>query len=139
MIRLRNFFRHNGGASALEFAIITPILAAVLVYGFDAWELINRKQDMHAAINATAHYYMGGGGDDPTAQSIGMSGWPNTPSDAQIAISKACLCGGSGWDCNTVCTVTNQAPETLVTITATDQWNGLHPAPLSETETVRVR
>jgi Flp pilus assembly protein TadG len=136
---LRKYLRNRGGASALEFAIIAPILAGLTVYGFDAWELINRKQDMHAAINATAHYYMGGGGDDPTAQSIGMSGWPNTPADAAIKISKACLCGGAAWDCSTVCTSTNQAPELLVTITATDQWTGLKPAPLAETETVRVR
>jgi Flp pilus assembly protein TadG len=139
MTLLRKFLRHSSGASALEFAIIAPILAGLVVYGFDAWELINRKQDMHAAINATAHYYMGGGGDDPTAQAIGMSGWPNTPADAKITLSSACICGGAAWDCNTVCTTTQQAPEIHVTITATDQWNGLHPAALSESETLRVR
>ena len=139
MTRLRKFLRHCGGGSALEFAIITPILAGLVVYGFDAWELINRKQDMHAAVNATANYYMGGGGDDPTAQSIGMSGWPNTPGDANISISRACTCAGAPTSCSTVCAATQQAPETRVTITATDQWTGLHPAPLSELETVRVR
>jgi Flp pilus assembly protein TadG len=139
MTLLRKFLRQSSGASALEFAIIAPILAGLTVYGFDAWELINRKQDMHASVNAVAHYYMGGGSDVPTAQSIGMSGWPNTPADAQINISSACICGGAAWDCNTVCTTTQQAPEIHVTITATDQWTGLRPAPLSETETLRVR
>lgn len=136
---LRKFFRHRGGASALEFAIIAPILAGLVVFGFDAWELINAKQDMHAAVNATAHFYMGGGDTDSTAQSIGMQGWPNTPSDANIAISRACTCAGAGSGCSTVCAATQQAPEIRVTITATHQWNGMHPAALAESETVRVR
>lgn len=139
MTLLRKFLRHAGGASALEFAIISPILAGLVIYGFDAWQLINRKQDMHAAINATAHYYMGGGSDDPTAQSIGMSGWPNRPGDGQVAIVRACSCAGVGSDCSTVCAVTQQAPEIRVTMTATSQWTGLRPSALSETETVRVR
>jgi Flp pilus assembly protein TadG len=136
---LRKFLRHNGGASAIEFAIITPILAGLVIYGFDAWELINRKQDMHAAINASAHYYMGGGPDDSSAQTIGMSGWPNRPGDAAVTIVRACTCSGATADCSVVCAATQQAPEIRVTMTATDYWNGLHPAALSETETIRVR
>ena len=139
MTALRKFLSHQGGASAVEFAIIAPILAGLLVLGFDAWQLINRKQDMHAAINAGAHYYMGGGGDDPTGQSIGVSGWPNRPGDGQVAIARACTCAGAASDCSTVCAATQQAPEVRVTLTATNQWTGLHPAALSESETVRVR
>lgn len=136
---LRKFLRHTGGASAIEFALITPILAGLTIYGFDAWQLINRKQDMHAAINAGAHYYMGGGDDDPTAQSISLTGWPNTPSDAQITIARACSCAGAGSDCSTLCAATQQAPEIHVTLTAKTHWNGIQPALLSESETVRVR
>jgi Flp pilus assembly pilin Flp len=139
MTLLRKFFRHDGGASAVEFAIISPILAGLVIYGFDAWQLVNRKLDMHAAINAGAHYYMGGGSDDPTAQSISMSGWPNRPGDGQINIGRACSCAGAGSDCNTLCAATQQPPETRITLTSTEQWNGLRPAALSEAETVRVR
>jgi Flp pilus assembly protein TadG len=139
MTLLRNFLRHKGGASAVEFAIISPILAGLVIYGFDAWQLINKKQDMHAAINAGAHYYMGGGDDDPTAQSISVQGWPNTPSDGQITIGRACSCAGAGSDCNTLCAATQQAPEIHVTLTATSQWTGINPAALAESETVRVR
>jgi len=139
MTLLRRFLRHSGGASAVEFAILSPVLAGLLIWGFDAWQLINRKQDMHASINAMAHYYMGGGDDDPTAQSIGMNGWPNTPGDAALSIARACSCAGGASDCNTVCAATQQAPEVRVTMTAKTQWNGLHPAALSEAETVRVR
>lgn len=139
MRSIRAFLKHQGGASLIEFAIITPILAVVLVSGWDTWELINHKQDMHAAVAAGAHYYMGGGTDDPTAQTVGLSGWPNRPSDGQVTIVRACTCAGSPTSCSTVCTVTQQAPETRVTLTATTQWNGMHPAALSEAETIRVR
>jgi Flp pilus assembly protein TadG len=139
MRSLRRFPQHRGGGSAVEFAIIVPILAGLLISGFDAWQLINRKQDMHAAINAGAHYYMGGGADDPTAQAISLSGWPNRPGDAQVAISRACTCAGAGSSCTTVCAATQQAPEIRVTLTAQSQWTGLTPAALSESETVRVR
>ena len=139
MMFLRKYLKGRNGTSAIEFAIIAPILAGLTVYGFDAWQLINAKQDMHAAINASAHYYMGGGGDDPTAQTIGISGWPNTPSDAQVSISRACTCAGGSSDCNTVCAATQQAPEIRVTLTAQSQWTGLRPAALTESETVRVR
>jgi Flp pilus assembly protein TadG len=136
---LRKYLRHTSGASALEFAILAPVLAGLVIWGFDTWELINRKQDMHAAINATAHYYMGGGPDDTSAQSIGMSGWPNRPGDAALAISRACSCAGVVSDCSTVCAATQQAPEIRISMKATEQWNGLQPAPLSESETIRVR
>jgi Flp pilus assembly protein TadG len=139
MTLLRKFLRQNGGASAVEFAIISPILAGLVIYGFDAWQLINKKQDMHAAVNAGAHYYMGGGEDDPTAQSISLNGWPNLPSDGKVAINRACFCAGVGSGCSTLCAATQQAPEIHITLTATSQWNGLQPAALSEAETVRVR
>lgn len=136
---LRTFARHRGGASAIEFAIVTPILAGLLISSLDAWQLISRKQDMHAAVNAGAHYYMGGGTDDPTAHSISLSGWPNRPGDGQMSISRACSCAGAASVCSTLCAATQQAPEIRVTLNARTQWNGLQPAPLSESETVRVR
>jgi Flp pilus assembly protein TadG len=136
---LSTFARHKGGGSAVEFAIIAPILAGLLISGFDTWQLINRKQDMHAAIVAGAHYYMGGGTDDTTAQTIGISGWPNHPGDGQITISRACTCAGGASGCSTVCAATQQAPEIRVTLNAQSQWNGINPAALSESETVRVR
>jgi Flp pilus assembly protein TadG len=136
---LRDFLKRQGGTSAIEFAIIAPILAGLTIYGFDTWQLINAKQDMHAAINATAHYYMGGGSDDPTGQSIGLSGWPNKPSDAAMTIVRACTCAGVAATCSSICSTTQQATEIHLTMTATHQWNGLHPAALSETENVRVR
>jgi Flp pilus assembly protein TadG len=136
---LRDFLRGRDGTSAIEFAIIAPILAGLTIYGFDTWQLINRKQDMHAAINASAHYYMGGGTDDGTGQSIGLSGWPNTPADAKMTIVRACTCAGAGADCASICPATQQATEIHLTMTATTQWNGLHPAALSESENIRVR
>jgi hypothetical protein len=68
-----------------------------------------------------------------------MSGWPNTPGDAAIALSRACSCAGAASDCSTVCAITQQAPEIHITITATEHWDGLRPAALSEAETIRVR
>jgi Flp pilus assembly protein TadG len=139
MTLLRKFLRQNGGASAVEFALISPVLAGLVIYGFDAWQLVNKKLDMHAAINAGAHYYMGGGEDDPTAQSISMSSWPNTPGDGAVSINRACFCAGASSGCGTLCAATQMAPEIHITLTSTSQWNGLQPAALSESETIRVR
>jgi Flp pilus assembly protein TadG len=136
---LRSFLRSQRGASVLEFAILAPILATMLVAGSDTWMELNRKQDMHAAIQAGAHYYMGGGTDDTVAPTVSLSGWANKPSDAKVTVVRACYCNGTTTDCSTVCTVTNQAPEAWITLTGTTQWNGLHPAALSESELVRVR
>jgi Flp pilus assembly protein TadG len=139
MTLLRKFLRHKGGASAIEFAIISPILAGLVIYGFDAWQLVNRKLDMHAATNAGAHYYMGGGADDPTAQTISLNSWPNKPGDGAVSVSRGCTCAGAASGCGTLCAATQQAPEIHITLTSTTHWNGLHPANLSEAETVRVR
>ena len=138
-LRRQAFLRQQGGASMVEFAILAPIMAGMLIYGWDTWLLINRKQDMHAAVNASAHYYMGGGGDDTAAQTIGLSGWPNTPSDAQLQIVRACSCAGAGSDCSTMCAATQMAPEIHITMTAKTQWNGMTPAALQESENIRVR
>jgi Flp pilus assembly protein TadG len=139
MKRLNAFLRDCRGTSAIEFAVIAPVLAGLLVGGWDAWLLINRKQDMHAAVNAGAHYYMGGGTNDTTGHDISISSWPNHPGDGAITISRACTCAGAGSDCNTVCAATQQAPEIRVTLNAQEHWDGLQPANLVESETVRVR
>lgn len=139
MATLRRCLCDKNGGSAVEFAIILPVLVGLLMAGYDTWLLINRKQDMHAAVATGLHYYMGGGVDDPAGQSISLSGWPNRPDDGKIAIGRVCTCAGSAASCGTVCASTGQAPEVRVTVTATTQWTGMHPAPLTEAETVRVR
>jgi Flp pilus assembly protein TadG len=137
--RLKPFLQDASGASAVEFAIIVPVLAAVVAGGFDLWQMINRKQDMHAAVAAGVHYYMAGGADDPTGQSISLSSWSHKPSDGTVSIARACICGGVAASCTVVCAATQQAPEVRVTVSANSQWTGMRPATLTESEVVRVR
>lgn len=135
----RHLLRDCSGTSAIEFAIIAPVLAGLLMGGFDIWQEVNRKQDMRASVAAGVHYYMGGGADDPTGRTISLSAWPNRPADGSISLARACTCAGAVSSCTVVCAATQQAPEVRVTVTAQSQWTGMRPAPLTESEVVRVR
>lgn len=136
---LTRYLKDRRGGSTVEFAVIVPILAGVLTWGLDSWLETSRKQDMHAAVQAGVHYYMGGGSDDTAAQTVVQNAWPNMPSGGTVTISRACTCAGASTSCSTLCAATALAPEIQITVAAQSQWTGLRPATLNESETARVR
>lgn len=136
---LRTFFKLNDGNAAVEFAVIAPLLAGVLLSGFAGWDAAQRRQDLGAALDLGTAYYLGGGTDDSDAKSRTMSGWDNAPGSANVTISRLCKCGSVTTTCNSLC-VADRPPATHVVISASaDYPDALVNKSITGTRTLRVR
>jgi Flp pilus assembly protein TadG len=140
MMRFLRALRDDRGVAALEFALIVPIMAALIVGGVDGWLRINQLSQMHSAIQAGARYYQAGGNDDGAAAQLALQAWSHSPQDAQVTTARSCTCGGVGASCSSLCTG-SALPNVYVTLTATGRFSDLvlGAQALNEGGTVRVR
>jgi Flp pilus assembly pilin Flp len=143
---LRSLCREEKGASALEFAVVGPVLAIVALGIIDGWSFASHKLDMNVAVKAAANYYYQGGTSDSSARDIALAAWPNPPDDADVAVSRACSCGDSVVSCSTLCSPNLSTPSTTITIEASSTWIAPFSAeplpteqPLSGKAIIRVR
>jgi Flp pilus assembly protein TadG len=131
--------RDRKGAALVEFGLIAPVLAAVVLGVINGATLLLAYNSMHTAVTGGAQYVMSGGQDLPTVQEVTLTAWSHHSSQASVTATKACLCGTVTSDCNTLCT-DQSVPQAFINISASDTYTG--PAgtvPISATQTVRVR
>jgi Flp pilus assembly protein TadG len=119
MKRLRRFFIHSGGVSAVEFALAAPILILVLAGIMTGWLYSMQLMEMRTAVKTGANYVLQGGADLDAAKGAVLSSWANKPSDANVQIFRECTCGGAVSTCSAVCTGSGAIPNMSVIITAT--------------------
>lgn len=137
--RLRAWRRDQSGAALVEFGLIAPVLAAVVLGIVNGATLLLAYNAMHTGVTAGAQYVMSGGQDLPTVQQIALSAWSGHSKQATVTATKSCLCGGSASDCSTLCT-DQTVPQAFITLVANDTYNG--PAgtqPITSQEQIRVR
>ena len=122
---LRRFRSHDGGGPAIEFGLIAPIMASVLLLSIDGWMRMSHVQNMAAAVSAGARYYQGGGLEDDKAVEVSLEAWAHPPDDAEVTITRE----SSG------------SPEqTFVTLEAKSTFTGLKGSEvLTQKEVVRVQ
>lgn len=139
MHRLHTFLRDARGAATAEFAVIAPVLIALLVGLMIAWEPATAMLRMRAAVHSGAAYVRNGGTDDAKAWSVVDQSWEKRPAGSVISISRACLCGQAATQCTTVC-ADQTPPSVYVTVRAseTDDDRAFGKT-LTSTEVVRVR
>ena len=131
--------RAVGGAAAVEFAIVTPFLAAMLIGVVQYGGMIIANQQMHDGVSAAAVYVMRGGSDATTIQSIATGTWPNKPSDAKVSVTQACSCAGVTQACSVLC-ADGSYPQSFTTISASGTYNGLWASQsMSTTQVVRTQ
>ena len=130
---IRRLLRHDGGAAAVEFAFVLPIIVAVLLLGVDGWLRLSQARDMSGALQTAARYYQNGGSDDDAAKTLGLAAWGTAPSGATLTVSRACTCSGASSSCS--------APQTLITLSAQSTFSSLTggSSQLSRQEVLRVR
>jgi Flp pilus assembly protein TadG len=136
-LRLFNhFLRSESGNSAVELAMVAPVIAGVAVVSFGVWASGSENQDARAALDAGAEYYMAGGSTDSAAQDVIRDAWRNRPSDGTVTSSRAYKCGETVAIETTVC-AGGRTPATYVTLTATGGGSEQHS--IHEERVVRVR
>ena len=121
---LRRLGRHGGGAAAVEFAIVMPFLAAMLIGVVQYGGMVIAYQQMHDGVSNAAVYVMRGGSDATTIKSIATSAWPNKPNDATVNVNQACSCAGTTQACNTLC-ADGSYPQSFTTISASGTYTGV--------------
>jgi Flp pilus assembly protein TadG len=139
MMRLARSLRDDRGVAAIEFALILPILVALVLFGMEGWMRINQVSQMRSALSSASRYYESGGSDDTAAAQLAIASWNHAPGDGAVNAVRSCTCGGVGAGCNTLC-AGNSLPNVYVTMTATGTFTGImHTAVLSQTGAVRIR
>lgn len=139
-LRLWGAFRDDAqGLAALEFALIAPLMAGLLLAGADGWLRISQHNDMRTALHSGARYYQAGGSDDAAANSLAMAIWASRPSDGTLQVTRSCACGAAPIVCSALCSGSNP-PAAYVTLTASGTFDGvLNSRRLSDSEVIRVR
>ena len=138
-MRLARSLKDDRGVAAIEFALILPIMVALVLAGIEGWSRINQVSQMRSAISSGARYYESGGSDDTAAATLAMAAWNHPPGDAVVTTARTCTCAGAGAACNSQC-ANNTLPNVYVTFTATGTFTGImHTALLTQNGGVRVR
>lgn len=136
---LRQLTAATEGAAAVEFALILPFLAAMLVGVVQYGGMIIANQQMHNGVSSGAVYVMRGGTDATAIHDVSYSAWPNKPADASVTVTQVCTCSGTTSTCSSLC-ADGSYPQSYTTITATGTYTGLWGSQsMSSTQTVRTQ
>ena len=143
---MRRFFRDESGVGAIEFALVSPLLAIVLLGTMSGWAYYQQNDLMRDAVEVAGKYFLQGGTSQTTGLAIANAAWTDKPADGQVALNETCTCAGAASGCGSVCS-DGSIPEKYWTIEASRVYkdpffidpifpNGL---PLYEREVIRVR
>jgi Flp pilus assembly protein TadG len=137
--RLQRLWDATGGAAAVEFALIIPMLAALVVAIGHYGGMVFANQQMHDGVASAAVYVMRGGSDATAIHNVAYNTWPNKPSDAAVTVSQVCKCGGAAAPCSSLCG-DGTYPQTFTTISSTGTYVGpLGSQSMSSSQVVRTQ
>lgn len=110
LARILAFLRDRHGGPAVEFALVAPLLAGLMVAAADVAHIAFERSDMLGAARSGSQYFMAGGTDVDRARTIIEQSWESMPDNARVAVSRVCECSGVSASCNLLC------PDTTVPI-----------------------
>jgi Flp pilus assembly protein TadG len=142
MTRPGSFRRSDGGVSGIEFALILPMLAIIVIGLFNGWSLYRTYEQMREAATASQNYLLQGGNNDARMLDIANQVWSSRPSEASANVSRACLCNSAAIACTALCVATQSPPQTFVTIRLSGVWTdtlNIASKPVAVELTTRVR
>ena len=119
--RLIQGLRDEAGLAAVEFAMVLPILCAVLLGITDGWSYVTSSLSMRAGVKTAANMVMAGSSNDSATQAAALSSWEKAPSDAQVTVTRTYQCGTTVVTPTTLCSG-SKAPSVYVQIQASATW-----------------
>jgi Flp pilus assembly protein TadG len=139
MVGLSNFRRDEGGGAAVEFGLVAPILALMLLAISQGAIMAIQFHDMRGAVHSGAQYVMGGGRDPVAIKAVASSAWTRKPSVASVDIAQSCKCGDAANSCTTLCAGKVQ-PRMFISVKANATFDAsVWKSPVTVEERVRVR
>ena len=122
------FVRDRRGAAAAEFALIVPLLAAMVVLTVDLGMGVYSKMQVENAAQAGAQYAIIHGFDSSSISSAVTNATSNSGINSSPAPSQFCGCasatGITATSCGALCS-TGNAPGTYVTVSAQGTYSTL--------------
>ena len=135
----KRFAKDRSGVTAIEFAMVAPMMAAAMVMTLDVSLYVVNRTRMHSGIRAGIQYLMDNGRDLTQLETIVAASWSEKPANYNIETERYCLCSDVRHACNILCD-DDSAPESYFSVSATGTLKGLvHDRELSATEELRVR
>jgi Flp pilus assembly protein TadG len=101
----RTFFKDRSGATAVEFALVAPVLVAVIAIGWSVWQGEQGVEQAKTALHAGALYYAAGGETESVAQTVVMNAWSSAPKHATASAVRTCYCDTTVISCSLQCAV----------------------------------
>jgi len=100
---LQRFLRDERGVSAVEFALIAPVLLFSLLGVVDLGHAVYQRADMESALRSGIQYFMNGGDDLARAETVVNASWTTKPDGVSVIAERFCMCGGVEHACNALC------------------------------------
>ncbi|WP_245426147.1 TadE/TadG family type IV pilus assembly protein [Mesorhizobium sp. WSM3862] len=129
----------------MEFALVLPVLCAVLFGIADGWSYVTSSMAMRAGVKTAANLLLAGATDDNAVQAAALASWQNKPGDAAVSVSRSYKCGTTVVTSTTIC-AGSKLPSVFVQIQASGTWIppftfGVFPhnSALGHQQVVRVR
>lgn len=100
------FFRNDDGAAAVEFGLIAPIVATVLIGVTTFGGTILAYNKMRQAISSGAQYALTVEDDVEAVQDVVNAAWDPAPTGSTVNAAKACYCADApttATDCSLNC------------------------------------
>ena len=136
----RRYLAERDGVAAVEFALLSPFLAAICLGLIDTSNYVVNGSAMQRAVRAGVQYTMAGGTDASTVTSLVRQSWTDIPAGANVTVSTACTCNSTAVSCSTQSCTVGGTPQKYSTITATATVVGmLASVPQTVSETIRVQ
>lgn len=140
MTGVARLIRNRGAASAVEFALIGPLLAFAVLALVDAVNFAVSITSMQRAERAGIQYFMNGGTSTTAASGIVTTTWKNKPANYTVNTTDVCMCGNASQTCGSNSCANGSAYSSTMVITATGTVTGiLMPFRESKSEAIRVQ
>lgn len=100
---IKRFAQDLAGVSAVEFALVVPVLLISLLGVVDIGNVVYRRSDMESALRAGIQYFMNGGDDLAKAETVVNESWTTKPDTMSVAAERFCMCASVEHACNALC------------------------------------
>jgi Flp pilus assembly protein TadG len=134
---MKRFIGDRRGTAAIEFGLVLPVLAGIVIFMPDVTEAAVGAMNMDGAVRAGIQFAMNGSTNTTTIQTYANNNWISKPHGATMNATLACYCDNSLITCGQPCT---GVLSTYITVAATATVGGtVISVPLTKTQKVRMQ
>jgi Flp pilus assembly protein TadG len=101
--RLRSLAADQSGAAAVEFALVLPFMAAIVIGIATVAPLISAHHAMRDGVSAGSLYVMSGGRNATTIRDVTLAAWTGHTDSDTVTVTQYCTCGDVEGSCTTLC------------------------------------